>query len=760
MSTLTLSKCGRGSLPTARMRVVPNPVSCLVAQRPLRSVRTRRLLPKPCYAHAIVVVMAPPLRVTPLAMGVAVLLAAMVAVSFATAVTGDRAAAGGDAPPTCAAPAGAPPASAAVDGAFPTLPVSGGGCGCGKGKGNPLLSWAGAPTASLSQAKGGGSVAAAAASSVPAAPATGSMSGCLHCAAAAAAGGNGGRCGCPHCVSAAGKAGGCGCGCPHCAAAAAVNDSEAGGCSCPLCAVVAGKAGGGCKCDRCAAAAAASGKPGACTCPHCVAAAVAAASGAPASGCACAAAVVAGGENAGTGAACGCPHCATGSVSASGGSGCGGCNHPGCLCRAAAAARAASTAAGALAASGSPVVSSVAAGVTPAAGCGCSRCNASGTASGRSGKCGGCARPDCPCHRATLARLSVPVGHLTPPPPTVTLTPTELDGDWAADLLVVGLPASDDPTATVSAGGRRVGRPPVLRLPVALESLDARLGGALAAALGSSPSFRGAAGSRSPTVILPPGGPVLAAMFVGLGPPVPSGCTGCAAPPTGIARSVGEAAATTAASLDATSVGVWTPDMAMAVAGVATGVTVGSWVDRRFKGSAEAVPGAADADSTADSDASADSDTTTLRQVLLLGAPSGEASAAVTDRSAAIGRGVVLARQLVGGPPNAVTPAVLTGAAATVAAMGDGWRLVVLDADDAAAVGMGAFNAVAAGGGAPARFIHLAWTPPRGVQSGRAVALVGKGVTFDTGGYNIKLGAASMLDKMKVCNNACECEMR
>eukprot|EP00170_Pyropia_yezoensis_P003965 contig_16369_g3976 len=216
-----------------------------------------------------------------------------------------------------------------------------------------------------------------------------------------------------------------------------------------------------------------------------------------------------------------------------------------------------------------------------------------------------------------------------------------------------------------------------------------------------------------------------------------------------MARSVGEAAATAAASVDAAIVGVWVPDMATAQAGVTTGVTVGAWVDRRFKGGVKAAPGAAHADTTADSDASADVEDGTLREVLLLGAPSGEAAAAVTDRSTAIGRGVVLARQLVEGPPNAVTPAVLTGVAATVAAMGDGWRLVVLDADDAAAVGMGAFGAVAAGGGAPSRFIHLAWTPPGGAQGGRAVALVGKGVTFDTGGYNLKLGAASMLDKMK-----------
>lgn len=710
--------------------------------------------------------MAPPLRVAPLAMGVAVLLTVLVAVTFATAVAWDGPAAGGDAFATCAAPAGAFPAAA--DGASPPQPASGGECGCSKGLRKPLPPWERASLASPSLAKRDSLTAATAASGVTA-PATDAVPGCAHCAAAAAAGGKGGscacphcaaaaavggpgnRCACPHCASAAGKVGKCGCGCPRCVAVAAPNDTKAGGCGCPQCVAAAGMARGGCKCARCAAAATAGGKPGACTCPDCVAAAAAATSGAHAAGCGCVAAAVAGGEKAETGAACGCPHCAAAGVLAGGGSVCDGCNHPGCPCRAAAAARVASSGASTPAAAGtSSDATSSAAEVIPAASCGCSRCGASGIARGSSGRCSGCDHADCPCRRATVARLSDPVGHLTPPPPAVTLTPTELDGDWAVDLLVVGVPASGGSAAAAGVRGGRGGRLRALRLPAALESLDTRLGGALAAALGSSSSFRGTAGTQSPTLLLPAGGPVLAAVFVGLGPPAPSGCTGCAAPPMGMARLVGEAAATAAATLDASVVGVWVPDMATAAAGVATGVTAGAWVDRRFKGGARAASGAANADAAADVDASADADNASPREVLLLGAPSGEAATAVAHRSAAIGRGVVLARQLVEGPANVVTPAVLAGVAANISAMGDGWRLVVLDAEGASSAGMGAFAAVAAGGGAPSRFIHLAWTPPGGAEGGRAVALVGKGITYDSGGYNLKVGAASMIDKMKV----------
>jgi len=138
------------------------------------------------------------------------------------------------------------------------------------------------------------------------------------------------------------------------------------------------------------------------------------------------------------------------------------------------------------------------------------------------------------------------------------------------------------------------------------------------------------------------------------------------------------------------------------------------------------------------------------RELLLLDARTdAEVAAAAAATAGAVGRGVVIARQLVGGPPSAVTPAVLAAVASTVAGMGDGWRLVVKDAAAMAAAGMGAFGAVAAGGGAPPRFIHLAWSPPGVAGVDGAVALVGKGVTYDAGGSNLKIGAERMLGLMK-----------
>jgi leucyl aminopeptidase len=51
------------------------------------------------------------------------------------------------------------------------------------------------------------------------------------------------------------------------------------------------------------------------------------------------------------------------------------------------------------------------------------------------------------------------------------------------------------------------------------------------------------------------------------------------------------------------------------------------------------------------------------------------------------------------------------------------------------------------GSDAPPKFIHLVYTPPGGATT--KVALVGKGVTFDSGGYNLKSGPGSLIDKMK-----------
>ncbi|MCP9888362.1 leucyl aminopeptidase [Cyanobium sp. ATX 6A2] len=107
--------------------------------------------------------------------------------------------------------------------------------------------------------------------------------------------------------------------------------------------------------------------------------------------------------------------------------------------------------------------------------------------------------------------------------------------------------------------------------------------------------------------------------------------------------------------------------------------------------------------------------------------------------------GVELARQLVAAPPNVVTPQHLADTAAAIA-RDHGLELRVLERDACEALGMGAYLGVAQGSDLAPKFIHLIYHPAGGAQ--RRVVLVGKGLTFDSGGYNLKT-AGSQIEMMK-----------
>ncbi|MCX5931170.1 MAG: leucyl aminopeptidase [Cyanobacteria bacterium] len=122
-----------------------------------------------------------------------------------------------------------------------------------------------------------------------------------------------------------------------------------------------------------------------------------------------------------------------------------------------------------------------------------------------------------------------------------------------------------------------------------------------------------------------------------------------------------------------------------------------------------------------------------------------EGAAAGLESVAATCAGVELARQLVAAPPNVVTPQALADTAAAIA--GEfGLELKVLERADCEALGMGAYLGVAQGSSLPPKFIHLTYRPLGG--SSRRLVLIGKGLTFDSGGYNLKTGG-SQIEMMK-----------
>jgi leucyl aminopeptidase len=110
----------------------------------------------------------------------------------------------------------------------------------------------------------------------------------------------------------------------------------------------------------------------------------------------------------------------------------------------------------------------------------------------------------------------------------------------------------------------------------------------------------------------------------------------------------------------------------------------------------------------------------------------------------AAANGIEFARELGNLPPNHATPTRL-GEEAKKLAKAHGLKCEVLGPKEVAKIGMGSFMAVAKGSEEPLRFIVLRYT---GAGAGDApVVLVGKGITFDSGGISIKPSAD--MDEMK-----------
>ncbi|MCC6623530.1 MAG: leucyl aminopeptidase [Deltaproteobacteria bacterium] len=123
------------------------------------------------------------------------------------------------------------------------------------------------------------------------------------------------------------------------------------------------------------------------------------------------------------------------------------------------------------------------------------------------------------------------------------------------------------------------------------------------------------------------------------------------------------------------------------------------------------------------------------------------ALAPVLARAKAACDAVALARDLVNAPPVEVTPRRMAEVAEQIA-RDEGLECTILDVDAIRAQGMNLFLAVNAGSTEPARFIHLTYRPPGSDASTPSIALVGKGLTYDSGGYNIK--PTGSLEDMKI----------
>jgi leucyl aminopeptidase len=189
-----------------------------------------------------------------------------------------------------------------------------------------------------------------------------------------------------------------------------------------------------------------------------------------------------------------------------------------------------------------------------------------------------------------------------------------------------------------------------------------------------------------------------------------------------------------AARLEASSLAWALPesgDDEAAAEALVTGTILGAYRFDRFRGS------------------DPDEPETPSPETLTLLAPASVSAAAETARVCAEAQN--RARDLQSTPANFATPSFLAERAEQIAAGAEALTVEVLGREEIVAKGMGGLAAVAQGGPEDPRLIVLRYS---GGGSGPTLGLVGKGVTFDTGGISLKPGAGMQEMKMDMSGAA------
>ena len=133
-----------------------------------------------------------------------------------------------------------------------------------------------------------------------------------------------------------------------------------------------------------------------------------------------------------------------------------------------------------------------------------------------------------------------------------------------------------------------------------------------------------------------------------------------------------------------------------------------------------------------------ESNTTALRRFTLIVPNKRELTKAkrAMIESIAIAKGIKYTKDLTNTPPNVCTPTYLAAAATKLAKDFKKIKTTILDQNDIETLGMGALLAIAQGSNQPPKLITLEY---RGNNAKQApIVLVGKGITFDSGGLSLK----------------------
>jgi len=299
--------------------------------------------------------------------------------------------------------------------------------------------------------------------------------------------------------------------------------------------------------------------------------------------------------------------------------------------------------------------------------------------------------------------------------PQITFSAKDIDfAEWKGDILALAVSEKDFSKDSNSKFENAI-----------LKKLDEKLSGLLAET-SSEEDFTGKAGQ---TVVLRlPGFGFKRVGLIG---------TGQIKEPTATAyKGIGEAVAAVAKTAQASKVAIVvvstlegsSESKLHAAASIAAGTVIGIYEDNRFK---------------------SESKKAVLKEVDIVGLGSGSELEKKLKHSVEVCSGVIFGKELVNAPANVLTPGVLAEEAAKVASSySDVMTATILDVEQCEKLKMGSYLGVAAASANPPHFIHLCYKPPGGNVK-RKLAIVGKGLTFDSGGYNIKTGPGCLIELMK-----------
>ena len=231
-----------------------------------------------------------------------------------------------------------------------------------------------------------------------------------------------------------------------------------------------------------------------------------------------------------------------------------------------------------------------------------------------------------------------------------------------------------------------------------------------------------------------PGGPTRILVFTGLG------AKSNAYSHESLRRAAGAASRSLAGNIGATFA-LPTRDIA-GVSAVAEGAAIGAYVFNEFRGSTKSDHKVA------------------LKSATIYTNLSGKAEAKdAIKRAGIIAKYTHLVRDLVNTPPSHLTPdsftKKLTASFKSAGGLKAGLKVTIWDEKQLKSQGFGGIIAVGQGSANPPRLMHISYTPK--AKKTKRYAFVGKGITFDTGGLNLKAGLGMEAMKSDMSGAAAVC---